>query len=93
MGNNGGMSAAQAKRQQRIKREPLIAKPARYTIVDGNTTHTEVPLKKVIELCPGVTLSTLKRRLDAGERDVKQLRRAPIPTTNRRRHNPKPITR
>ena len=77
MGNRGeGLSAARAgKIERRVKPQRLIAAPSTYTIIDGKTQHENCTLKKVLEMCAGVKQSTLKRRLDSGERNLETLRR------------------
>lgn len=79
MAKNECLSAARAgKIQRRVKPVRQIATAATYTVHDPatGTTH-EGPLKTILGLCPKVKTSTLKRRLDAGERDLAQLRRPP----------------
>lgn len=93
MGAEGGFSAAKAKHiTRRVKKEPLIAPAAKYTVIDGNTMHTGT-FKVVAMLCPGIAVSTLKRRLDNGERDCAKLRRAPEPKQGHKRRNPLPYNK
>jgi hypothetical protein len=85
----GGLSAAKARSiNKRVKREPLIAPPAKYNIRDGLTTLEGLAFKAVAALCPKISGSTLKRRLDKGERDLAALRKRP---DKPKRHNPKPM--
>jgi hypothetical protein len=78
-GDGRGLSAAGARRiTKRAKRESSIAKPAHYVVtLDGEEHHGT--FKTVAQLCPTVIASTLKRRLEIGERDIRKLRRAPEP--------------
>lgn len=79
-GNKGkGLTAASAGRvQRRVKPVRLIAEAATYKIQDQKTGEIhEGTLKMVLALCPGIKQSTLKRRLDSGERTLGQLRRKP----------------
>jgi hypothetical protein len=87
MAKNECLSAARAgKIQRRTKPVRQIAEAATYTVHDPATGAThEGTLKTVIALCPKVKTSTLKRRLDAGERDLKQLRRPPADPHGKRR--------
>jgi hypothetical protein len=73
-----GFSAARAgKINQRCKKVRQIAEPEQYTVVDAAGTKHKGTFKIVAALCPGVIASTLKRRLDSGERKVEMLKRPP----------------
>jgi hypothetical protein len=94
-----GLSAAAAGHVVRRTAKVRLIEPASiYTITNvpidceetggkiiGTATGT---FKIVARLCPKIKTSTLKRRLDGGERDLLQLQRAPeSKQAMRRRHS------
>lgn len=88
-GDGKGLSAAAARRVvRRFKTPPQIAAPATYEVTDGTTTHTG-KFNTVAALCPNVKTSTLKRRLESGERDLTKLRRPPEPKQGARKRRMK----
>jgi len=79
-GEATGLSAAGARKiTRRVEKIRMIAPPAKYTVTDSKTgvKHEEVAFKTVSALCPKIKSSTLKRRLENGERDLAVLRRRP----------------
>lgn len=73
------MSASDAKKiKRRMPPVRKIAKPATYTVVEPITGQKYVGRLAVVQaLCPKVKPTTLKARLESGERDLMKLRRKP----------------
>lgn len=95
-GGGSGLSAAKARTvSRRFKKPRLIEPAAKYTVYEGNTQHVGT-FKTIAALCPTVAPTTLKKRLEKGERDLTILRRKPQPIRGKsafQRYNPKPIPR
>lgn len=77
MSENRGLSAAQAgKTSKRTAKPRLIAPASRYVIKDGDKVIASgVTTGEVKKLCPDIKDTTLKRRLENGVRDIKDLKR------------------
>lgn len=86
--NEKGFSAARAgKVNRRTQPQRKIAEPAVYDVYDGKTGERfdKCKLNRIRELCPGLNVSTLQRRLHRGERNLVELRKPPAPNIGRRR--------
>lgn len=73
------MSANDAKKiKRRVAPVRSIAEPAIYSVVEPITGQRYTGRLAVMQaLCPKVKPSTLKQRLESGERDLMKLRRKP----------------
>ena len=83
-----GFSAARAgKVNRRAAAQRKIAEPATYNVYDGKTGEkfNNCKLSRVREMCPGLNVSTLQRRLHRGERNLVELRKPAAPSMGRRR--------
>jgi hypothetical protein len=73
-----GLSAAGARKIiRRCKKVRLIEPPTQYVVTDKRGNKHTGTFKTVATLCPKVKTSTLRRRLENGERSLDQLRREP----------------
>lgn len=73
-----GLSAAGARRiEHRAQKVRLIDPPLQFTVKDAKGKEHKGTFKVIAALCPKVKKTTLKRRLDSGERNLDRLRRPP----------------
>jgi hypothetical protein len=73
-----GFSAAGARKiDRRVQKVRLIDPPLQFTVKDEKGKEHKGTFKVIAALCPKVKTTTLKRRLDSGERDLLRLRRPP----------------
>lgn len=92
MGDGTPLSAARSgKIVRRAKKERAIALPAIYTILGAAGEVVAAGTFRVVSaLCPKVNASTLKRRLDTGERKLDELKKKPRLNQGRRKQKGKP---
>lgn len=92
MGDGNTLSAARSgKIVRRAKKERSIALPAIYTILGAAGEIIAAGTFRVVSaLCPKVNASTLKRRLDSGQRKLEDLKKKPRASQSRRKQKGKP---
>jgi hypothetical protein len=73
--------------ERRCQPQRAIAAPAIYTVRDKAGEETTGRFAVIKALCPDVKVSTLKLRLDNGERTLEELRRPPSKKPCRRTSN------
>ena len=92
LGDGTTLSAARSSKiVRRAKKERSIALPAIYTILGTAGEIVAAGTFRVVQaLCPKVNASTLKRRLDTGERKLDELKKKPRLNQGRRHQKGRP---